>query len=104
VKSFSERKSLLRAMDSALANFSPSSDALIQRFLDREDLSELENPLVFDKTKSFNSYLCCVGALNALASLGVTAIFCPVAVWCPGRMYKHFGLKVSFRDSRRLTV
>jgi hypothetical protein len=50
----------------------PSPAESLQRFLETEDLSLLEKPLVFDKAESYKSMQCCTGVFAALATAGLS--------------------------------
>jgi hypothetical protein len=48
---------------------------------------------VFEKTHRVNRYNCCVNCAVGLASAGLTCVFCPVGVLCPGKLFPYYSLK-----------
>jgi hypothetical protein len=66
----------------------------VQRFLDTEDFTLLEKPLNFTKTPKYNSLLCCLGAVGCVSSVGIAALFTPIGVCCPSRLFPHMSLEV----------
>eukprot|EP00775_Hariotina_reticulata_P012248 gene12248-12385_t len=81
----------------------PSPAESLQRFLEAEDLSLLEKPLVFDKAESFKSMQCCTGVAAALATAGLSAIFCPIGTFAPYTLFNNFGLKLD-KDSVKVNT
>lgn len=73
----------------------------LKEFLETQDLSVLEKPIKFERNQGFTSYQCCLGGCMCLSSWGITAFFCPIATFCPGTLYKHFGLELH-KDSVKL--
>lgn len=87
-----------------MASVSPSSGSskdAIRKFLETQDLSILEKPILFEKSSSYQSYDCFTSALVALGTGCLTSFLCPIGTLCPFVMYKHFNLRLD-KDSVEL--
>lgn len=72
----------------------PSPPELLQRFLETQDLSELEKPITFSTDRRVNGYNQCINCIVGWSSLGVTCVTNPIGVFCPGVLLPYFGLKL----------
>lgn len=81
----------------------PLTSGSLQRFIETEDFTLLEKPIVFETTENYKSFLCCCGAVAGVLSFGIAALFTPISVFCPVTTYKHFGLRLD-RDSVQVST
>lgn len=75
-----------------------STSSYLQKFLETEDFTILEKPIIFETTDKYKSFLCCCGAVAGITSFGLAALFTPIGVCCPIKTFKHFGLRLD-KDS-----
>eukprot|EP00879_Flechtneria_rotunda_P018224 GHRR01019119.1.p1 GENE.GHRR01019119.1~~GHRR01019119.1.p1 ORF type:complete len:267 (-),score=80.64 GHRR01019119.1:614-1414(-) len=73
----------------------------VQRFLDTEDLSLLEKPMVFGKNLKFKQLQCCYGAILACSSSCISPFVCPIGTFCPFTTYDEYSLRLD-KDSVQL--
>ena len=71
----------------------------MQRFIETEELSLLDKPLVFERNDSqFKKLLCCQAAVVSVITCGLTAPCMPVATCCPTSYADQFQLRLD-RDA-----
>jgi hypothetical protein len=73
----------------------PTQAEAMQRFIDTEDLTCLEKPLVFETNRQqFKKLLCLQGALVSVLGFGMSVPFVPVASCCPYTYADEFSLRL----------
>jgi hypothetical protein len=75
----------------------------IEEFLRTKDLFSLTNAVQFPRSTLYSRYLCCDGLLSCLATMCLSAFFCPVATLCPCWLAPHFSLSLD-KDELHLTT
>lgn len=71
----------------------------MQRFLETEDISRLEKPLLFERDdRQFKKLMCCQAAIVTTLSSCLNVCFVPVAACCPYTYADQFSLKLD-KDS-----
>jgi hypothetical protein len=67
----------------------------MQRFIETEDITCLEKPLLFERNdRQFKKLQCCQAAAVTLMTCGMTLPFMPVASLCPTTYADQFSLKL----------
>lgn len=74
----------------------------LQRFVEREDESYLEKPILLEKESGYRNFQCCLGALQCLGSWGISALLCPIGTCAPYTMFPQFSLRLD-KDSVQLS-
>jgi hypothetical protein len=67
----------------------------LQQFLDSEDVSLLDKPLLFQRHAGFGKYLGCVGACMGVFSYGLSTVLCPIGTFCNHTLADQHTLQVS---------
>lgn len=69
----------------------------LQNFLDKQELSALDKPILFEQHESFGSYLCFNGLVQMLAGCIVCPVIMqPIQTLCGSSLASSFGLEASF--------
>lgn len=77
----------------------PHPAEAMQRFLETEDLSRLEKPLVCETNqKQWKKMMCCQSAILNVATWGFLVPFCPIKACAPFTYANEFSLKLD-KDS-----
>lgn len=67
----------------------------MQRFIETEDMTCLEKPLLFEKNlQGFKKFQCCQAAALVLTTLGMTVPVVPIATCCPYTYADKYSLKL----------
>jgi hypothetical protein len=73
----------------------PAQAEAMQRFIETEDLSRLEKPLLFERNDSqFKKLMCCQACLATTCTYGLTACIVPIAACCPYKYAEKFSLRL----------
>lgn len=77
----------------------PVPEQAMQRFLETEDISCLEKPLLFERNNGqFKQLQCCQAAILTLGSCGLSVPFVPMASCCPFTYADEYSLRLD-KDS-----
>lgn len=68
----------------------------LQNFLDKQELSALDKPIVFEQHEKFGSYLCFSGVVQLLGGMFIPALTQPIQTLCGSSLAKSHSLEASF--------